>query len=113
MHYPLTRSTFVLLGLGVLAPLAGAATPAADASVPPSSIADALTKGKFTVNARLRWEHADQANLRESDAFTLRTRFGFTSAPLAGLQGRPPHSPTPVPVLTVSGSAGAKAISLQ
>jgi hypothetical protein len=24
---------------------------------------------------------------------------------------RPPHSPTPVPVLTVSGAAGAKAIS--
>jgi hypothetical protein len=27
--------------------------------------------------------------------------------------GRPPHSPTPVPVLTVSGAAGAKANSLQ
>ena len=26
---------------------------------------------------------------------------------------RPPHSPTPVPVLTVSGAAGAKANSLQ
>ena len=26
---------------------------------------------------------------------------------------KPPHSPTPVPVLTVSGAPGAKAISLQ
>ena len=30
---------------------------------------------------------------------------------LAYLRSRPPHSPTPVPVLTVSGAAGAKAIS--
>jgi len=28
-----------------------------------------------------------------------------------GFRARPPHSPTPVPVLTVSGAAGAKAIS--
>ena len=28
-----------------------------------------------------------------------------------GFIARPPHSPTPVPVLTVSGAAGAKAIS--
>ena len=32
---------------------------------------------------------------------------------LMQLRSRPPHSPTPVPVLTVFGAAGAKANSLQ
>lgn len=78
----LIRTALTLLGAGLLAPLTHAAeTPA------PASLADAIAKGKFSLQARLRWEHADQANLRESDAFTLRTRFGFTSAPLAGFQG--------------------------
>jgi hypothetical protein len=39
---------------------------------------------------------------------TLPTRAG---AKILAKQIRPPHSPTPVPVLTVSGAAGAKAIS--
>ena len=36
-----------------------------------------------------------------------------THAAMLHALDRPPHSPTPVPVLTVSGAAGAKAISLQ
>jgi hypothetical protein len=87
MHRPSSRLILVLLGLGVLAPLAGAATPSADAAPAAPSIAEAISKGKFNFNARLRWENADQVNLRESDAYTLRTRFGFTSAPLEGFQG--------------------------
>ncbi|MDO8538915.1 MAG: alginate export family protein [Opitutaceae bacterium] len=51
------------------------------------SLDDAFAKGKFSLNARARWEHADQANLHESDALTLRTRFGFTTAPVEGVQG--------------------------
>src|SRR5688572_3547607 len=47
---------------------------------------EALAKGKFNLNVRPRWEHADQSNLRESDAFTIRTRFGYTTAPLEGFQ---------------------------
>lgn len=79
---------FALIGFAAIAPLAGAATTPADAAAAaPASIADAIAKGKFNLNARVRWEHADQANLRESEALTLRTRFGFTSAPLEGLQG--------------------------
>ena len=85
MHQHL-RSALVLLGLVTFAPLAGAATPA-DATVAGPSIAEALSKGKFSLNARLRWENAHQINLRESDAFTLRTRFGFTSGTVAGVQG--------------------------
>ena len=30
-----------------------------------------------------------------------------------GISNRPPHSPTPIPVLTAHGAAGAKANSLQ
>ena len=53
----------------------------------PSSLEDAFAKGKFSFNARLRWEYADQANLRTSNAATLRTLFGFTTAPVDGIQG--------------------------
>ena len=76
-------------------PQAAEAKPAATAEPTLSSstdkffngrIPDALAKGKFNLNVRPRWEHADQSNLRESDAFTVRTRFGFTTAPLEGFQ---------------------------
>ena len=67
---------FALIGLATIAPLAGAATTPADAAATaPASIADAIAKGKFNLHARVRWEHADQANLRESEALTLRTRW--------------------------------------
>jgi hypothetical protein len=49
-------------------------------------IPDALAKGKFSLNVRPRWEHAHQTGLTESDAFTIRTRFGYTTAPFAGFQ---------------------------
>src|SRR5688572_20685999 len=49
-------------------------------------IPEALAKGKFSLNVRPRWEHANQSNLRESDAFTVRSRFGFTTAPVYGFQ---------------------------
>ena len=54
---------------------------------------EAIAKAKISVNSRLRWEFADQnsitpaANLKESDAITVRTRFGLTTAPLYGFQG--------------------------
>src|SRR5688500_1531027 len=35
-------------------------------------VGEALAKGKFNLNVRPRWEHADQSNLKESDAFTIR-----------------------------------------
>lgn len=50
-------------------------------------IPDALAKGKVNVNVRLRYEQADQSNLPDqSFAPTLRTRIGFTTAPLFGFQ---------------------------
>jgi hypothetical protein len=57
------------------------------------ALPDAIGKSKISLNARLRWEHADQdslasaADLKASDAITLRTRFGLTSFPLYGFQG--------------------------
>lgn len=49
-------------------------------------VPDAISKGKFSLNVRLRYEFADQSNLGQSDALTARTRFGFTTAPVYGFQ---------------------------
>jgi hypothetical protein len=74
------RSRLALLAL-FIAPLAAAAVAA-----PPASLAEAIVQGKFTFNARLRWEEAQQSNLKDSDACTLRTRLGYTSASIDGFQ---------------------------
>ena len=52
----------------------------------PPSLGDAFTQGKVSLNARLRYEHVDQAPLRDANAVTLRTRLGFTTARYAGWQ---------------------------
>jgi hypothetical protein len=50
-------------------------------------IPDAIAKGKVNVNVRLRYEQVDQSNLPEqSYAPTIRTRVGYTTAPLHGFQ---------------------------
>lgn len=81
-------------------PKAPAAATAAPAATPTSSAFEdffsaklpaAIAKGKFNLNSRLRYEYVDQdgtpAITDPSHAPTLRTRFGFTSAPLYGFQG--------------------------
>lgn len=46
---------------------------------------DAIAQGKFSLNARLRYEFVeDDRFAKDSNAATLRTRFGFTTAPLYG-----------------------------
>ena len=51
-------------------------------------IPEAIAKGKFNVNARLRYEYVDQSTFsEEANAPTFRTRFGYTTAPLYGFQG--------------------------
>ncbi|MBI2946956.1 MAG: alginate export family protein [Verrucomicrobia bacterium] len=57
-----------------------------------TELPDAIGKSKLSINSRLRWEQADQdgpgaADLKESNALTLRTRFGLTSGSLYGFQG--------------------------
>lgn len=71
----------------LVAGLAAGAAAAPTGDVPAAAFHDAFTKGKPSFNARLRWENARQDNLREANAFTLRTRLGFTTAPVAGVQG--------------------------
>lgn len=53
-------------------------------------IPDALANGKFNLNVRLRYEQADEVGVaaitKDSYAPTIRTRFGYTTAPLYGFQ---------------------------
>jgi len=49
------------------------------------TIPEAFAKGKFNINVRARYEYVEQDNLPdESNAGTIRTRFGFTTAPVHG-----------------------------
>ena len=73
--------SLALLALSSVAALA-ASTPQEKKTV--SSLDDALSRGVFSFDARLRWEDATQSNLKDSNAFTLATRFGFTTASLHG-----------------------------
>ena len=54
-------------------------------------IPEAIAKGKFTLNSRLRFEFVDQDGVAAitdpSYAPTIRTRFGYTTAPAYGFQG--------------------------
>ena len=54
-------------------------------------IPDVIAKGQFNLNVRLRYEQVDQDNTpgitQNSYAPTIRTRFGYTTAPLYGFQG--------------------------
>lgn len=62
-------------------PPAVVSTPAA-----PSSLQDAITGGKVSLNVRLRYEHVAQDNaLDDADALTIRTRLGYKTAAYNGL----------------------------
>jgi hypothetical protein len=62
-----------------------AAQPAASTEAPPS-FQDALTKGKVSINARLRYEHVDQDFVEDADALTARLRLGYTTKTYNGFQ---------------------------
>lgn len=53
----------------------------------PASIPEAFAQGKVSLNARLRYEQAAQTGLRDAEAFTLRTRLGYTTAQFHGWKG--------------------------
>ncbi|MFN3410315.1 MAG: alginate export family protein [Limisphaerales bacterium] len=64
------------------------AEPGSVASLFHGQIPEAFAKGRFNVNVRARYEFVDQDNLADqSNAGTVRTRFGFTTAPVHGFQG--------------------------
>lgn len=50
----------------------------------PASISDAFAQGKVSLNARVRYEQAEQTGLKDSAAFTLRTRLGYATASFHG-----------------------------
>lgn len=94
-----TTITAGALAFAAVAPLNAQEKPAAATATPAAAsdefsldkylngkLPEALAKGKFNLNVRPRWEHAHQTGFEESDAFTIRTRFGYTTAPLAGFQ---------------------------
>lgn len=54
------------------------------AAAEPASFADAIAQGKFSVNARLRYESVRQSALNDANALTLRTRLGFAPAAYHG-----------------------------
>jgi hypothetical protein len=93
---------FTQAGLASPVPPPAAPKPATAPGAPPSpapepnvvdkffngKIPEAFTKGKFSLNSRLRYEYAEQSTFaEESNALTVRTRFGYTTAPLYGFQG--------------------------
>ena len=45
----------------------------------------AISEGKATLNARLRYEHAEVGSLDEAEALTIRTRLGYLSGKYNGL----------------------------
>jgi hypothetical protein len=94
-HSILTGSALVLATAASVFAEGTAATPppAAPAAQPGiesffnGKLPEAFTKGKFNINVRARYEFVDQSNLgQDSGAGTLRTRFGFTTAPVYGFQ---------------------------
>ncbi len=42
-----------------------------------SELEKALSEGKATFNARLRYEHAEVGSLDDAEALTIRTRLGY------------------------------------
>jgi hypothetical protein len=90
---PLTPTAVALASLLPMLS-ATAAEPAAAAPAPGpvdsffnGQVPTAFAKGKFNLNARLRYEYADQSGgTPPAHAATIRTRFGYTTAPLYGFQ---------------------------
>lgn len=76
-------------GAGTNAPLAAVTQPIE--KLFNGDIPDALADGKFNLNVRLRYEQVDEEGApgitKDSYAPTIRTRFGYTSAPLYGFEG--------------------------
>ena len=61
--------------------------PAAHAQEPENPIVSFLRDGTVNLDIRFRYEHADIDGLGDSNAFTMRTRLGYTAAVYEGFQG--------------------------
>ncbi|HTO02874.1 MAG TPA: alginate export family protein [Opitutus sp.] len=80
-----TRSLLLRLGALVVSSVCLSAF-AADAPAPVDSIAEAFGQGKVSLNVRARYEGVEQTALKDADAYTIRTRLGFTTAAIAGFK---------------------------
>ena len=81
-----TRSLLYLVGAALAPSFFATALVAADAPPAPDTFAEAFTKGKVSLNVRARYEAVEQTGLMDADAFTIRTRLGFTTAPIHGFK---------------------------
>lgn len=59
---------------------------AAPLAAEPETLARALAEGTVSLHLRARYEGVEQTGLRDATALTLRTRLGYTTAPLHGLR---------------------------
>ncbi len=64
----------------------GAGTLIAEPAAAPASFSDALTQGKVSANARVRYEHVDQDAVADAEALTARLRLGYTTKAYKGFQ---------------------------
>lgn len=69
-----------------VAPPAAIVPPVVAPSPAEPSLKDALTQGKLSANARVRYETVSQDGLADADALTARLRLGYTTADYKGFQ---------------------------
>ncbi len=92
IHRALLMSGLLLSTTGLMLQAGENSTPSeehtcAAANFLEGKIPDAIAKGKFSLNVRARYENADQeGGTPSAHAETIRTRFGYTTAPLYGFQ---------------------------
>lgn len=75
----------VVSGLAMFC-IAGIVTGVCAEEVEEGSLLDALTQGTPSVALRLRYEHAEADGLDDSDAFTIRSRLGYSTKPFKGVR---------------------------
>ena len=80
------RSFFSCVGATLASTFLGAGLFGAESATAAASIEEAFTKGKVSLNIRARYEGVEQTGLLDADALTMRTRLGFTTAPLYGFK---------------------------
>lgn len=73
-----------VIGTGSLT--AQTAAPAPKPAEAPASFTESLTKGKVSINARLRYENVDMDGQQDAEALTARLRLGYTTKAYNGFQ---------------------------